>query len=852
MKRLVRASLTILLLTVPPSTAAAQWDGWQAGPGATHGRRQHVAVPLATKRVLMVGSANPTEAPTAEIYDPYLNEVTQTANPPPARLHGVQLQSGDVMFVGGEDPDTVQERGRPAAWLYDEAQEQFVEMAHGPAVNRFNAMLVLLPTGKVLYVGGQDDTGEGLASAELYDPFSDEWTTVDSMSAPRILPAATVLQNGMVLVSGGATVDLAEAELHQALEVFDPDGQIWFGAGNLVLPRFGHTATLLPSGQVLIAGGFVAGCTATASTELYEPLDAISAETVPLSAPRAFHQAAPLGSAQILVAGGRGTCDNSGPTLATSERYDAQGGDGWLAPQAMVAPRSEHALTILEDGKVVASGGTDGQDTLGSTEVLDPEARAAAACQPCVQDHDCPSNRCDQVTRYCVAVGPPQTPNAYCCTNDDCQSGRCGLYNHCECVFDQDCPPEQYCAGKADPVCEAREAQCKPKLNECAGCCSNAATQCQTPGSVCSADRQCVVPSTRAIGQACCATEQCTSGICCGTCAQPGTRTLGQACCNNHSLCISNYCGNNNTCQCNDDNDCGPGNFCHKGLTQNSCQPKRATCGSCSADHQCISGFCKGKPLGRCITPNSNFPIGANCCKDDECATGSCNSGGHCQCKTDGHCPNGQFCDKGMLGIGPNTCRPLGGSCSSCSQDSHCASNFCKDKPVGRCITPNSNFSVGQNCCKNDQCASGSCNSGGHCQCTADGHCPGGQFCDKGLFGFGPNTCRPLTGVCGGCSKDSQCASGFCQGKPFGQCIVPNSNFSVGANCCRDAQCQSGSCNSGGHCQCTSDWQCPGGHYCSKPLFGPNTCTSKKGCGSFCLFDSQCASNNCKWGKCKC
>src|SRR5262249_18668025 len=160
----------------------------------------------------------------------------------------VQLQSGDVMLVGGEAPEVVLERGRPAAWIYDEYKGQFVEMARGPSVNRFDAILLLLPTGKVLYAGGQEADGDGLDSAEPYGPGTDEWTRVPPMSVPRILPAATVLQDGQVLVTGGAEADIEAAELYGTAEVLDPESGLWFGAGTLSVPRFGHTASLLPSG----------------------------------------------------------------------------------------------------------------------------------------------------------------------------------------------------------------------------------------------------------------------------------------------------------------------------------------------------------------------------------------------------------------------------------------------------------------------------------------------------------------------------------------------------------------------------------------------------------------------------
>src|SRR5436190_1360581 len=110
----------------------------------------------------------------------------------------------------------------------------------------------LLPRGKVLVVGGLRADGHypPLASAELYDPATASWSITASLGTARGGHTATLLPSGKVLVAGGvSTSALATAEL------YDPATESWSTTGSLGTARVAHTATLLPSGKVLVAAG---------------------------------------------------------------------------------------------------------------------------------------------------------------------------------------------------------------------------------------------------------------------------------------------------------------------------------------------------------------------------------------------------------------------------------------------------------------------------------------------------------------------------------------------------------------------------------------------------------------------
>ncbi len=277
----------------------------------------------------------------AELYDPTV-PFLHTRYDHKATL----LPNGKVFIAGGWDPTAELDDPTTGARSYT---------ASLGTLPRPGATATLLPSGKVL-VAGTFYFPE-VTSAELYDPATGTWTPTAGLAHPRFAHTATLLPNGKVLVAGGVT----NYDATRSAELYNPATGTWSFTGSLATDRQGATTTLLPNGKVLVAGGSHYDgilISSLASAELYNPATGTWSPTGNLAAGRYWHTATLLPNGKVLVAGGYdpNNYPNSYGVVASAELYDPATG-AWLPDANLSTPRYDHTATLLTNGMMFIAGG---------------------------------------------------------------------------------------------------------------------------------------------------------------------------------------------------------------------------------------------------------------------------------------------------------------------------------------------------------------------------------------------------------------------------------------------------------------------------------------------------------------
>lgn len=357
------------------------------------------------------GGLSQVTTDTPLLYDPQTNTWSTTSSL--GESIGGQtttvLPNGKVLLAGGYTycPADYQACATTIAKLYNPSTDTWAAVPSMPHPHADHAA-VLLPNGKVAIIGGDDSdisTPRVIASVDVYDPATNAWETAHDLPTPRFSHTALLLHNGRVLVLGGAVpagfptasvgcgvsncssspvasrrpAQLAASFIPEqplmpfcgingcsfatnSVVIYNPASDSWSNAASLPELRFDYTATVLPTGELLLAGGqtlLPSGMLSVplSTTLLYDPTHDGWASGPAMHSTRMGHTATLLTTGQVLIAGGFGTAQVNGTPadLASTEIYDPAT-NIWLTGPPMIHTHSYAGATALATGQVFVAG----------------------------------------------------------------------------------------------------------------------------------------------------------------------------------------------------------------------------------------------------------------------------------------------------------------------------------------------------------------------------------------------------------------------------------------------------------------------------------------------------------------
>ena len=201
------------------------------------------------------------------------------------------------------------------------------------------------------------------------------FTSAGDMSFARLQHTATLLPNGKVLIAGGGNgPDLIDGYyVVEQAEQFDPATAQFSPAGTL--SRDGPTATLLTDGDVLYTGGESGWENlrpiVSNTADLARRASGLFESTGSMAIGREAHAATLLADGRVLVTGGVIPSGIWWIPISEAEIYDPTSGTFAVVGNMNVA-RAYHTSTLLPNGKVLITGGGYPTNSVNSAELFDP------------------------------------------------------------------------------------------------------------------------------------------------------------------------------------------------------------------------------------------------------------------------------------------------------------------------------------------------------------------------------------------------------------------------------------------------------------------------------------------------
>jgi hypothetical protein len=326
---------------------------------------------LSTGGVLSGTTATTGSFPIAVVVQDALGQKTApqnftitVSNPPPPTINTTPLPTVGVEGHAYTFTFTATAGFPPFAWTESGALPAGLVFSTGGVVSGTPTVAGSFP----IAVTAQDSHGETAGPQDFTIPVALGFNSTGTMASARSYHTATLLKTGKVLVAGGSTTaaTLATAEL------YDSVNGTFSSTGSMNTGRSKQVAVSLLDGKVLMVGGLDANGNALATAEIFDPNTGIFASTGSMKSPRVEHTGTLLPGGMVLVAGGS---DGTTTGLQTAELYDPTAGT-FSATGDMTSPRTLHTATLLNNGKVLVAGGIGPTGELNTAELFDASSQS--------------------------------------------------------------------------------------------------------------------------------------------------------------------------------------------------------------------------------------------------------------------------------------------------------------------------------------------------------------------------------------------------------------------------------------------------------------------------------------------
>jgi len=335
----------------------------------------HSANLLSDGTILLAGGTDGSYVlPSAEIFDPVAKAFTPTNSlmHTGRQQHSANLlPNGRVLFAGGFATTAASTGPTNTAEIYYPDTKVFLNTSLMISSHSQHAA-VGLPGGNVFVAGGYNNQASVTNVAEVFYATASAWRQVANMPNSRAIAPAVQLNNGRVLVCGGTN----NTGILSSCDIYDPVTNLWnvpVAPPAMPGPLQGHTMTLMADGRALVAGGND-GFGETTSSYLYDPVGNAWAVMHALVSGRFGHDATLLPNGSVMISGGvqqvaplPGSPANALQTVEYYHPFPAQWSDSSGTLKFNIGPRSFHTATLAADGNIYFFGGANGSIGTGQS-----------------------------------------------------------------------------------------------------------------------------------------------------------------------------------------------------------------------------------------------------------------------------------------------------------------------------------------------------------------------------------------------------------------------------------------------------------------------------------------------------